>query len=274
MTTLKKGSRGEEVKTLQRLLNEKKNYGLAVDGIFGIATQTAVENFQYDNDLMVDGIVGPKTWGALQSNSNATTPTPSKNKIVILIDNGHGEDTAGKRSPDGRLREYKWTREVATRIVDTLKSQGYDARRIVTEDRDVSLSERVRRVNNVCSQVGAKNVVFVSVHINAASGSGWSTASGWCGYVAPNASENSKKLAQILYAESVERGLKGNRSVPSTKYWTGNFYVIRNTNCPSVLTENLFQTNQTEVNFLLSEKGKQTVTDLHVAGLKKYIAQL
>lgn len=195
--------------------------------------------------------------------------------MKILIDNGHGEDTAGKRSPDGRLREYAWSREVATRIVDALRKQGYDAERIVTENRDISLTERVRRVNNVCSQVGAKNCVLVSVHINAAASDGkWRTASGWTGWVAPNASVGSKRLAKILYDEAAKRGLKGNRSVPVEKYWVGDFTIIKRTNCPAVLTENLFQDNREEVDFLLSEKGKQTIVDLHVEGIKRYVASL
>ena len=60
MKTLKKGSRGEEVKTLQTMLG-----GLVVDGIFGSKTKAAVEAFQAANGLKVDGIVGPLTWAAL-----------------------------------------------------------------------------------------------------------------------------------------------------------------------------------------------------------------
>lgn len=59
MTTLKRGSRGEEVKTLQGKLN------LIADGIFGPITEEAVEAFQKANGLTVDGIVGPKTWTKL-----------------------------------------------------------------------------------------------------------------------------------------------------------------------------------------------------------------
>ena len=60
MKTLKKGSRGEDVKTLQTMLG-----GLVVDGIFGSKTKAAVEAFQAANGLKVDGIVGPLTWAAL-----------------------------------------------------------------------------------------------------------------------------------------------------------------------------------------------------------------
>lgn len=46
--------------------------------------------------------------------------------MIVLIDNGHGVETPGKRSPDGRLREYAWTREVAQRIVGELRRRGID----------------------------------------------------------------------------------------------------------------------------------------------------
>ena len=59
MNILKNGSKGEEVKTLQRLLN------CEIDGIFGKITDEAVKEFQRKNNLTVDGIVGNATWKAL-----------------------------------------------------------------------------------------------------------------------------------------------------------------------------------------------------------------
>lgn len=193
--------------------------------------------------------------------------------MKILLDNGHGYDTKGKRSPDGRLREYAWAREIAKRIESELRKRGLDVQRIVTEERDISLTERVRRVNNICKQVGAGNVCLVSVHVNAAGSGGWRTARGWSGWVFTRSSANSKRLAQLLYAEAERRGLQGNRSVPKEKYWTANFYILRYTNCPAVLTENLFQDNKEDVDYLLSEEGKQVITDLHVQAILKYIGR-
>ena len=69
--------------------------------------------------------------------------------MKVLIDNGHGENTPGKRSPDGRLREWSYTREIANLVVAGLRKKGIDAERIVKEDSDVPLSERCRRVNNI-----------------------------------------------------------------------------------------------------------------------------
>jgi N-acetylmuramoyl-L-alanine amidase len=59
MKTIKIGSKGDEVKTLQRRLN------LAMDGIFGKLTEEAVREFQKLHGLIADGIVGTQTWQAL-----------------------------------------------------------------------------------------------------------------------------------------------------------------------------------------------------------------
>lgn len=59
MTTLKRGSRGAEVKTLQGKLN------LMADGIFGPLTEEAVKEFQKRKGLTADGVVGAQTWAAL-----------------------------------------------------------------------------------------------------------------------------------------------------------------------------------------------------------------
>ena len=65
--TLRKGSRGENVKTLQRNLNAAIGAGLSVDGIFGPACYEAVKRFQSRYGLSVDGIAGPATQNKLAS---------------------------------------------------------------------------------------------------------------------------------------------------------------------------------------------------------------
>ena len=100
--------------------------------------------------------------------------------MKILIDNGHGVNTAGKKSPDKQLLEYKYNREIAIQLVAELKAKGYDAERIVTEETDISLGERCRRVNAICNKIGTANVILISVHVNAAgSGGVWRSAGGW-----------------------------------------------------------------------------------------------
>jgi hypothetical protein len=76
---LKVGSRGPEVKLLQEFLN------IGNDGIFGKVTETAVKSWQSDNKLVVDGIVGPKTWSAMKLDELATTDNLEK---FIQLDDG------------------------------------------------------------------------------------------------------------------------------------------------------------------------------------------
>lgn len=84
--------------------------------------------------------------------------------MKILLDNGHGENTPGKRSPDGKLREYLYAREITEAIERELKLRGYDAERIVHENVDVPLAERARRVNELCGRLGTSNVILISIH--------------------------------------------------------------------------------------------------------------
>lgn len=62
--TLRRGARGEAVADLQRLLNARGS-ALLVDGDFGKRTENSVRVFQEVSGLTVDGVVGPKSWGAL-----------------------------------------------------------------------------------------------------------------------------------------------------------------------------------------------------------------
>lgn len=192
--------------------------------------------------------------------------------MKILIDNGHGVNTPGKQSPDGRLHEYAYAREIAKRVENELKRKGYDAERIVTEETDTALSVRCKRVNDICRKVGTKNVLLVSIHNNAAaSDAKWHDARGFSAHVGLNASSKSKAFAQYLWGEALQQGLKGNRCVPNPKYISQNLAICRDTLCPAVLTENLFQDNKQDVDFLLSEEGKAKVTAVHVNAITEFI---
>jgi peptidoglycan hydrolase-like protein with peptidoglycan-binding domain len=63
--TISEGATGPEVRWLQYLLVRRTLSDSQIDGLFGPVTETAVEQFQGDAHLTVDGIVGPATWGAL-----------------------------------------------------------------------------------------------------------------------------------------------------------------------------------------------------------------
>lgn len=212
--------------------------------------------------------------------------------MKILIDNGHGSDTAGKCSPDKTLREYRWARDIAARIVADLKAKGYDAERIVPEETDISLGERCRRVNAICNRLGTKNVILVSIHCNATGADGkWKTAGGWCAYTSPGQTQ-ADDLATSLYdaamvdlADYIQQfpvnkslGRYDSKQRPvRTDYSDGDpdyearFYILVNTKCPAVLTESLFQDNKADVDFLNSEEGKRHLTALHVNGIINYL---
>lgn len=193
--------------------------------------------------------------------------------MIILIDNGHGVETPGKCSPDGRLREYAWAREIARRIAIALQREGIDARLLVPETTDIPLSVRTRRVNEVCKAEGARNVCLVSIHNNAAGADGrWHDARGFAVYVSNNAGQGSRRLAAEFYAGAKARGLTGNRATPPQGFWQASLAMCRDTKCTAVLTENLFQDNREDVAFLLSNEGKTTIVDLHVNAILNYIA--
>ena len=196
--------------------------------------------------------------------------------MKILIDNGHGHNTPGKRSPDGKFREYAYNREIAKRIVADLIDRGYDAELLVPEEEDISLKERVRRTNEHCQILGKSNVILVSVHVNAAgNGSNWTNATGWSVYTCKGQTA-SDKLAECL-CEAAIKNFPGKRI--RTDYsdgdsdWEENFYILRQSLCPAVLTENFFM-DGLDLEFLQSKAGKQAIVDTHVEGIIEYIELL
>lgn len=195
--------------------------------------------------------------------------------ITLLLDNGHGDPplTGGKCSPDKSILEYYWARDMVQRIARKARAAGIPVEIIVPETTDIPLKTRTNRVNAICrAKGGSKNCVLISVHINAAGGDGkWHDARGWCGFIAPNASANSKRLARILWEHADRAGLRGNRCVPAERYWVKSLAMCRDTNCPAVLTENLFMDNRADAEYLKSESGKETIADLHIAAIKEYI---
>lgn len=191
--------------------------------------------------------------------------------MKVLIDNGHGENTPGKRSPDGRLREWAYSREIADMVVAGLRKLGIDAERIVKEDTDVPLSERCRRANAVYKETG-KKAILISIHCNAAgNGGSWLNARGWSVFVSNNASANSKKLATCLGGAAEVQRVTIRKQTPKLMYWEQNLAICRDSNCPAVLTENFFQDNKEDVEYLLSREGKDTVSRIHIEGIVKYL---
>ena len=195
--------------------------------------------------------------------------------MVVILGTAHSKSTPGKCSPDKKLREYQYSREICQEVKKQLILKGVNCVIDILEDEEKSLQNRCNIVNNYCKQFGAENCIYISIHVNASGmGDKWMSAKGWSVFVCPTASDSSKQLAKTLCEEALKYNLKGNRFLPTCKYWTSNLYVLKNTKCPAVLTENMFQDNKDDVKFLLSEKGEKTIIDVHVNGIMNYLKTL
>lgn len=188
---------------------------------------------------------------------------------MILIDPGHGYNTAGKRSPvwsDGsQLMEWEFNRDVAHRLLSRLVSLSIPATIIVQEALDISLRTRCQRVNDLCRQYPGS--FLISIHGNAGGGKGWEI---WTS----KGETESDKIATIFYTEA-RALLKG--FIIRTDYSDGDpdkesaFYILKNTICPAVLTENLFYDNEAECRFMMSDFGRELIAKLHQFAICSYL---
>jgi peptidoglycan hydrolase-like protein with peptidoglycan-binding domain len=95
--TISEGATGSTVRWLQYLLVRRTLSDNQIDGIFGPVTKTAVEQFQHDDHLAADGIVGPATWSAL-GGDGAEPPTLTEGsrgtvveKLQTALNEGRGD---------------------------------------------------------------------------------------------------------------------------------------------------------------------------------------
>lgn len=194
--------------------------------------------------------------------------------MKIEIDNGHGVSTKGKQSPDKRIREYRYTREIAREVVKRLRALGYDAELLVPEDADISLGERCSRVNAWCDRLGSKNVCLVSIHLNAAGCGAWMSVRGWEAWTSKGQTQGDR-LADCLYYAAKKHLPQGTKI--RTDMTDGdcdkedNFTILYRSKCAACLTENLFQDNRDDVEWLLSAAGREAIVSLHVDGIIDYI---
>lgn len=206
-------------------------------------------------------------------------------KPIILIDNGHGVNTPGKRSPDAMkgllsspyyFREYAWTREISQKQCDCLQALGYEAWLLVPEETDVSLATRCERANAFCRRYGKNNVLLVSNHTNAAGkGDKWMNARGWSIYTTKGITQ-ADYLAEEIYqvAEDEFRPpLKLRAAGPQPLYHDQeeNYYILLHSYCPAVLIEHFFQDNKEDVLYLNSDEGKGACIHVVTQGIENYI---
>lgn len=196
----------------------------------------------------------------------------SNKKFLFVIDNGHGgvidgvPQTAGKRSPDfgqGIIYEGVSNRRLVDMVIKRCEAEGIQCIKLVPEIEDISLSERVKRVNYIAK---SKKCVLISVHSDAFTNE---TANGWSCYTSKGVTK-SDKVATIMYKYAKKEGLKLREDYsdkdPDKE---DNFYILKNTICPAVLVENLFMTNKEDYKTLLSKEGQDKLTRVIVNSIKE-----
>lgn len=160
--------------------------------------------------------------------------------MKIMIDAGHGPDTPGKRSPDGRLREFHFNSAVAEEVKKRLVLDGHSVFFSHQSDVDVPLHERTSLANRL------KVDLFVSIHANAF-GQTFNTANGLETFIYSRPQAETKELAAAVQRSLVLVTSRKDRGVKQ-----GDFAVLRDTHMPAILVECGFMTHKQEVELLKS----------------------
>jgi N-acetylmuramoyl-L-alanine amidase len=192
-----------------------------------------------------------------------------------LFDNGHGGiidgeyQTAGKRSPkwnDGtQLFEGEFNRSIVNRLVKLCKENNIECVNLVDTQKEVSLRKRTDAANDIYReqlQADGKTCIYISIHAN---GFNKESAHGWGVYTSIGETK-SDKIAQILFNKAkVEfpdhKMRRDTRDHDDDK--EANFWVLRKTVMPAILSENFFMTNRKECKLLLSEEGRNRIAKIH-----------
>ena len=160
--------------------------------------------------------------------------------MKILIDAGHGPNTPGKRSPDGKLKEFYFNAAVAEEVKKLLLLGGHTVVFSHQTDLDVPLYERTQLANRL------KVDLFVSIHANAM-GRAFNEANGIETFIYSKPQLASQQLASavqqslLLITKRKDRGIK-----------RADFAVLRDTHMPAILVECGFMTHKQEVELLKS----------------------
>lgn len=188
-------------------------------------------------------------------------------KITIILDAAHGEETPGKRSPDGTFREYKWSREIIAKLKAILKSQGYEVFESNPSDKEIGLKQRVANTNKI-----NRKKIFISIHSDAAgNGTKWMEARGYSVYTTPG-QNNSDKVAEIILnnIQSNFPELRGRFDLSDgDKDKEANFYVLKGVTCPAILLEWCFQDNKEDVKILQSEEYNNKLIEVLVTSINE-----
>jgi len=113
METLRIGNKGDTVKQLQELLNNK-GFNLIVDGNFGARTEATVREWQRNLSLTVDGVVGARTWKSL----GITTPAPPQEGNTGITTFSLAKDGETQLTDNFKVKEFRCFDK--TKVIDEI----------------------------------------------------------------------------------------------------------------------------------------------------------
>ena len=208
-------------------------------------------------------------------------------KFGVIIDRAHGENVAGKCSPDAAkglkdspyyYKEWEWSSVICTKLAKRLREEGFIVEFTVNPDdpNEPGLSTRGKITNKIINDNPDVNWIFISMHSNAIGDiNEWSNATGYSIWTT-KLENNSDILADCILKRAEEalplykKRVRKNMNAYLKKDYESNFYVIKAANCPAVLSENFFHTTKSDVAWLKSEKGQEAIVDFHVKGINDY----
>jgi len=192
--------------------------------------------------------------------------------LHILLNGGHGKNTPGKRWEfDGRtFYEWESNRETVNRVAKKLHSLGIPVHIITPESDDIPLSERARRVNELCAKYGKGNCLLLSVHSNASINHDARGVSLWTSRGKTKSDEYAEIFWRCAKQHFVDAKLLADLSDSDHDFEAG-FHMVTKTACPAVLVEAFFYDNRKDFDYLLSEEGREAIADWYVESIQKCI---
>lgn len=176
-------------------------------------------------------------------------------KKLLILDSGHNEYVAGKRSPDNSLLEWSFNNDMQKLIKSRAEAHGievYLTNPSPAKKDEIGLSTRCKLANNYWVNKNKPTALFVSLHANAF-GTGWTSANGTEVFVCKNASSSSVNAGKLINNQIVkDLGTTDRTFGKGVKY--NDYFVIKNTNMPGVLIEYGFYSNKQEVEILKNKK--------------------
>lgn len=206
--------------------------------------------------------------------SNTKKKLPKRMTKMFILSPGHGRDTAGKRDPEGKLLEWEFNRRLVNRIVYYAERMNIPVAVLDAEPLDVPLKTRVAKAN-----MYGRNICYISVHGNAAGdGKNWMNARGWSIFTSKGYTK-ADPIAQVFVEEAEKLLPEVNCKV--RKYsqkiyeqdWEENFYVLKNTMMPAVLTENLFYDNKQDNAIMQTDIGIDILARIHANAMKRIMEE-